>query len=100
MSEYIKREQVLKLLESAQAWNWSMDTLHGEIQALPAEDVAPVVHGRWTTPRAIIECSKCGFGMFPDGYFFEFGECVHANESQYRPNFCPNCGVKLDLEDD
>lgn len=66
----------------------------------PAADVAPVVHGRWTTPRAIIECSKCGFGMFPDGYFFEFGECVHANESQYRPNFCPNCGVKLDLEDD
>lgn len=100
MSEYIKREQVLKLLESAQAWNWSMNTLHGEIQALPAEDVVPVVHGRWTTPRAIIECSKCGFGMFPDGYFFEFGECVHANESQYRPNFCPNCGVKLDLEDD
>lgn len=100
MSEYIKREQVLKLLESAQAWGWSMNTLYDEIQALPAADVAPVVHGRWTTPRAIIECSKCGFGMFPDGYFFEFGECVHANESQYRPNFCPNCGVKLDLEDD
>lgn len=99
MSEYIKREQVLKLLESAQAWNWSMNTLHGEIQALPAEDVAPVVHGRWTTPRGIIECSKCGFGMFPDGYFFEFGECVHANESQYRPNFCPNCGAKCDLEE-
>lgn len=100
MSEYIKREQVLKLLESAQAWGWSMNTLYDEIQALPAADVAPVVHGRWTTPRAIIECSKCGFGMFPDEYFFEFGECVHANESQYRPNFCPNCGVKLDLEDD
>lgn len=100
MSEYIKREQVLKLLESAQAWGWSMNTLYDEIQALPAADVAPVVHGRWTTPRAIIECSKCGFGMFPDGYFFEFGECVHANESQYRPNFCPNCGVKLDLEND
>ena len=47
MSEYIKREQVLKLLESAQAWGWSMNTLYDEIQALPAEDVAPVVHGEW-----------------------------------------------------
>lgn len=47
MNECIKREQVLKLLESAQAWNWSINTLHGEIQALPAEDVAPVVHGEW-----------------------------------------------------
>ncbi len=58
MSEYIKREQVLKLLESAQAWGWSMNTLYDEIQALPAEDVAPVVHGRWTTPRAIRECKQ------------------------------------------
>ncbi len=42
MDEYIKREQALKLIESAQAWNWSMDTLHGEIQALPAEDVLAI----------------------------------------------------------
>lgn len=69
------------------------------LSKLPVADVAPVVRGRWTTPRGIIECSKCGFGMFPDGYFFEFGECVHANESQYRPNFCPNCGAKCDLEE-
>lgn len=77
-----------------------LTALEDIISDIPAADVAPVVHGRWTTPRAIIECSKCGFGMFPDGYFFEFGECVHAYESQYRPNFCPNCGAKLDLEND
>lgn len=100
MSEYIKYKDALELIESAQAWGWSISMLYDEVQALPVADVAPVVHGRWTTPRAIIECSKCGFGMFPDGYFFEFGECVHAYESQYRPNFCPNCGAKLDLEDD
>ena len=39
MDECIKREQVLKLLESAQAWGWSMNTLYAEMQALPAEDV-------------------------------------------------------------
>ena len=38
MSEYIKREQVLKLLESAQAWGWSMNTLYDEMKALPAKE--------------------------------------------------------------
>lgn len=80
--------------------DYTSEEIEEMLSLLPAADVAPVVHGRWTTPRAIIECSKCGFGMFPDGYFFEFGECVHAYESQYRPNFCPNCGAKLDLEND
>lgn len=93
MSEYIKREQVLKLLESAQAWNWSMDTLHGEIQALPAEDVAPVVHGKWEfepetiNTYSVLKCSKCGWwtlDLSVDGSY----------------HHCPNCGVKLDLEDD
>ena len=84
MSEYIKREQVLKLLESAQAWGWSMDTLHGEIQALPAEDVAPIVHAKW-----ILEaknrccCSKCLF--------------ERNIETQYGWDYCPNCGTRCDL---
>lgn len=93
MSEYIKREQVLKLLESAQAWNWSMDTLHGEIQALPAEDVAPVVHGKWEfepetiNTYSVLKCSKCGWwtlDLSVDGSY----------------HHCPHCGAKLDLEDD
>ena len=42
MDEYIKREQVLKLLESAQGWNWSMNELYDEIQALPTEDVLAI----------------------------------------------------------
>lgn len=46
MSDYIKRKDALELIESAQAWSWSMNALHSEIQALPAEDVVPVVHGR------------------------------------------------------
>lgn len=108
MPKYIELEKALESLQHKYenmygcnpsfyaGYQFALDNL----KRIKSADAAPVVHGRWTTPRAIIECSKCGFGMFPDGYFFEFGECVHANESQYRPNFCPNCGVKLDLEDD
>ena len=106
MPKYIELEKALQKFEEIKKTRtllngrFYLDGVMAILETIPAADVAPVVHGRWTMPRAIIECSKCGFGMFPDGYFFEFGECVHANESQYRPNFCPNCGVKLDLEDD
>lgn len=89
MSEYIKREQVLKLLESAQAWSWSMNTLHSEIQALPAEDVVPVVHGRWLESVSFESrfwvCSNCSF----------VSEAIAAPKLY---NYCPNCGAKCDLE--
>ena len=89
MSEYIKREQVLKLLESAQAWGWSMNTLYEEIQALPAEDVVPVVHGRWlenvSFESGFWVCSNCGF----------VSEAIAAHKLY---NYCPVCGAKMDLE--
>ena len=92
MSEYIKREQVLKLLESAQAWNWSMDTLHGEIQALPAEDVAPVVHGEWMRYSRTLwhYCSVC----------LEDALMSKSMGTEVLSSFCPSCGAKMDLEED
>ena len=59
---------------------------------------APVRHGHWIRVKGIIQCNICGFGLFPDGYFFENGECTHSNEQDYRLNFCPNCGAKMDKE--
>lgn len=100
MDEYIKREQVLKLLESAQAWGWSMNTLYDEIQALPVEDVAPVVHGRWggwTTP-AFYGMDDFGEPIYRDAIFYRCSIC--GRKSAIKENFCPNCGAKLDLEDD
>lgn len=89
MSEYIKREQVLKLLESAQAWGWSINTLYDEVQALPAEDVAPVVHAKWIESVSFESgfwvCSNCGF----------VSEAIAAHKLY---NYCPNCGAKCDLE--
>lgn len=84
MSEYIKREQVLKLLESAQAWSWSMNTLYGEIQALPAEDVVPVVHAKWILDaKNHCHCSRC--------------LCGRNIETQIGWNYCPNCGERCDI---
>lgn len=90
MSEYIKREQVLKLLESAQAWSWSMNTLHSEIQALPAEDVVPVVHAKWERLNNTQKhyCPECGMD-------FDLYACIRK-----LFNYCPYCGAKMDLKED
>ena len=63
---------------------------------LPVVDVAPVRHGHWIRVKGIIQCDICVFGLFPDGYFFENGECTHSNEQNYRLNFCPNCGAQME----
>ena len=89
MDDYIKREQVLKLLESAQAWSWSMNTLYEEMQALPVEDAAPVVHAKWIESENFDSgfwiCSNCSF----------VSEAIAAHKLY---NYCPVCGAKCDLE--
>ena len=69
------------------------------INETAAADVSPVRHGRWVRKKALIQCDLCGFGLFPDGYFFKNGECTHSNEPSYRHNFCPHCGAKMDEEE-
>ncbi len=87
MSEYIKYKDALELIESAQVWGWSMNTLYDEIQALPAADVAPVVHGEWVLDaKNHAYCSQCLYGR--------------NIETQIGWNYCPNCGSKMILEDD
>lgn len=52
---------------------------------LAAADVAPVVHGRWIVTD-VITCS----------------ECQHFTRSEFagRWNYCPNCGARMDKEDE
>lgn len=89
MDDYIKREQVLKLLESAQAWGWSINTLYDEMQALPAEDAVPVVHGRWLESVSF----ESGFWVCSN-----FGFVSEAIATHKLYNYRPNCGAKCDLE--
>ena len=51
---------------------------------VPAADVAPVRHGRNISNSGFL-CSECHFGDF--GGFYG-----------YKPNYCPNCGAKMDGE--
>ena len=61
---------------------------------MPAADVAPVRHGKWTPVKYNAHCS-CGksYGT----YHFLCSACNHIAYSQpYGLNYCPNCGAKMD----
>ena len=60
------------------------------VEEAPAADVAEVVHGRWVFTDAGWKCSLCGHSMpyWP------------MASTQERTNYCPNCGCKMDKEDE
>lgn len=89
MDDCIKREQAIKLIESAEIWGWSNNTLYDEMKNLPAADVAPVIHGKWKCLNSTQKhfCSECGMD-------FDLYACFRK-----LYNYCPNCGAKMDLEE-
>lgn len=103
MAEYIEMEALLKYPFRADHY----DKEHGNedfilgiesvleyAQAIPAADVAPVVHGRWIDKQeddlteGMWRCSACG----EDFYFSE------DNPNEYGANYCTSCGAKMDGE--
>lgn len=53
---------------------------------VPAADVAEVVHGQWENGNPI--CPVCGENKFKD---------LDADIwCDWQPDFCPNCGAKMD----
>lgn len=93
MKEYIERAVAVKKFENyrrdceeendERAAQIFEDCI-SELMAIPAADVAPVVHGRWIDDGSgIIICPEC-----------ERGYNLHAKYTHY----CPNCGAKMDGE--
>lgn len=86
MAEYIERDPLIEICDNQ--GHADID----DILSVPAADVAPVVRGRWVQCfedwRKQIEgdkCSACGF--------------EHYGTSIANYHYCPNCGAKMDLED-
>ncbi len=82
--EYEERLRMADYCGDTVAWN-----IGGAIKNLPAADVFPVRHGRWEMAPYNgvydIRCSSCGYCP---GIRF------------YISDYCPNCGARMDKEDD
>jgi len=68
-----------------------------DIEAIPAADVRPVVHGRWNEKTYLgkpwyVECSHCKEDYGKDDLLK-----ISKQRSVY-PKCCPNCGAFMDDE--
>ena len=92
MSDYIDKQAALEAIENTPVK--SIDAEKGLlilsglgnacdiIEAMPAADVAPVVHARWENYSPVtIKCSRCGHVI----HDWRYSEC----------KYCPNCGAKM-----
>lgn len=91
MKEYIEREATKELLEHYGAVN----NASALVDFIPAADVAEVRHGRWLTTDAYphhLYCSVC--------YKTYAKNAKWVNELDLPTNYCPNCGSRMDKEDE
>lgn len=88
MSDYISRDAAKKILSSMLTDN-AAECACNLIDCIFPADVEPVRHGRWGKRQ---------------GGFWEFAACSLCGEKTptvgITPNYCPNCGAKMDLEDE
>ena len=83
MAEYIERSAAIEAAKHA--WAKGLEPSQ-YIEALPAADVAPVVHGRWKPGR---------FNLETGNYEEQCTRCRNFSKECGKP-YCPNCGAKMD----
>ena len=83
MSDYISRDDALNALRE-----YPVTKLKTVIRRLPSADVAPIRHGRW------INCEWVESGF----KFVRCSECKHDDMNSRMYKYCPNCGAKMDKE--
>ena len=93
MAEYINRERARF---EAKRYFKNMDKIQEDLDMLfcmlPAENVAPVRHGRWIDKGEYAVCTECDgrSGTQYDG----------VEPIPLMTQFCPNCGCHMDGGDD
>ena len=103
MSEYIEREalraEAIRLTGGDEFvfdncfpyWQFSKS-----IKEAPAADVAPVVHGEWV----LVGTNEHDYETSVEEKCSLCGRYVYRYDTQPQDNFCPNCGARMDKEDE
>lgn len=112
MADYIEREAALAAIrERCAPCGEGIEAL----KSVPAADAAPVRYGKWEWREEwdihpeTHSCDLLSCGWYCTGCGIELGEYLSKKTNHYicldddycEPNltFCPNCGAKMDLED-
>ena len=86
MAEYIERDCLIDMIaeRNRNTCNGKMSCIQMKrmVESIPGADVAPVRHGRWIEKAPHPYCSEC------------FVEC------RDKTPYCPNCGARMDKEDE
>lgn len=86
MTEYITKEQAWDVVKIV-ARHGGVDSIINadkRLAAMPAADVAPVVHGEWLNGRTFLENAVCS-------------NCKTTYEAYYsKYQYCPRCGARMD----
>lgn len=99
MPEYIEKEKALKLIESAETWGWSNNTLYDEMKNLPAADAEPVVHAKWIY---LGEGGDFNWQIDGRGQSWDIWECSNCKCKSCgspKPKRCPHCDAKMSVEE-
>lgn len=89
MDEYIEREAAIESIMSEPPESHYPQWYADKIKAIPAADVAPVVHGWWVKRGCKWQCTHCKVLMSIDG-----------TPKENLLNYCPNCGAKMECCND
>ena len=97
MNDYISRKAAIADFDKCNRENpnWTPQRVKTLLARIPAADVEPVRHGRWNRPYIS--------WFFPlkirNPYCF-CTYCGHPIKPRKATDYCPNCGAKMELEDE
>lgn len=76
--EYIDKKALRNALFNGEHNLYSWEEIEAKIDAILADDVAPVRRGKWEDGYSVVFCSVCG------------------EQSEWRTPYCPMCGAKME----
>lgn len=89
MTDFINRDELRENMLYAMCGTGYQSVALAEIDLMPSVDAVPVRHGKWIEGKSDdhVRCSFCN-----EDYDW-------TSEAQYY-NYCPNCGARMDAEDE